>query len=315
MIRRPVEREGSQPLAGRVRVARDAIPDELDVVGLRHRGHGRGVGVHHQHVGTRVDQRLGGLAFLGRVVERVDPKDLDLDVLVDALCAQCQGVQGANLDRYRVSPDLADDVGLGGHRGQHPVQIPAVLEPDVKPREVGADVGAEQVHKLRVGVSRGCLLEVGGGVPTGHDHQAVALLTESAQRLLGLRARVDVGNHRHLGSRNGGLELVHSRCPGGVPAPIIGRAVEHDRDLGGLVRRCARGGGIGTTARPARPARARRECDDDQRDRDPLTSSQHVHVPPFGSKCRPTDHGPFKHLPGHLSRSGQVTRQVVLLLN
>ena len=96
----------------------------------------RGIGVLEDHVCALVDQRLGRLGLLARVVPGADPDHLDGRLRVNLAQGQSEGVDAADYLGNREGADVADHVRLGHAPGDGTRHGPAFVEAG----HVGAEV-------------------------------------------------------------------------------------------------------------------------------------------------------------------------------
>nr|GEU28343.1 two-component sensor protein histidine protein kinase, putative [Tanacetum cinerariifolium] len=165
---------------------------------LRHLQRGRRVGVLRHHVRALRHQGFCRLAFLGRVVPRVHPDDLGLDLRVHALRAQGKRVDVADHFGHGERGDEAERVRLGHLAGQDAVQVCAF----VQARFIGAQVLAA--------LETGGVQEDHAGRGPGHffgrvhvaerrgENQLVAFGDQLADHAFGVRAFGHVFHERGL---------------------------------------------------------------------------------------------------------------------
>ncbi len=77
---------------------------------------------------TLVNQGLGSIAFLARIIPGVGPNDFDLHVRVNRPCAHHEGVDTTDNFRDREGADIANNVRLGHFTGDHTSNITAFIE-------------------------------------------------------------------------------------------------------------------------------------------------------------------------------------------
>ena len=138
-------------------------------------------------VGALVDQGLGGVRLLARIIPGVDPDHLDLGVGVDLAHGQGERVDAANHLGDREGADIADDVGLGHVAGDGAEHRPALVEARQIGRDVIGALVAGRVLELHVlellGDLDGRVHEAEGG---GED-QVVAVGGQLADDAFGVR--------------------------------------------------------------------------------------------------------------------------------
>ena len=76
---------------------------------LQRRG---GVRVLDENIRTLAQQNLGGIGFLARIKPGVDPDDLHLEIRIDRLRAQHEGIDAGHNFRDREGHDVARRSGL-----------------------------------------------------------------------------------------------------------------------------------------------------------------------------------------------------------
>ena len=103
-------------------------------------GAGR-VGVLREDVAALVDQRLGRVAFLRRVVPGVDHDELEPRLRVDRLHAEHEGVDALDNFGNGNGADITGEAGLAQFAGDDALHIPGFIETNI----VGGDVGGALV--------------------------------------------------------------------------------------------------------------------------------------------------------------------------
>ena len=131
---------------------------------LRDLRRGGRIGVLQDNVRALVDQRLGGVALLARVVPGVDPDHLDLGLRVHLAQREREGIDAADHLRNRERGDVADDVRLGHLARDQARDRPPLVEAG----EVGRDVGRALVTRAVLELHLGELL----GDLDGRVHEA-----------------------------------------------------------------------------------------------------------------------------------------------
>jgi len=66
----------------------------------------------HDDVGALVEQRLGGVGFLARIEPGVHPHDLGLEIRIDRMRAEHEGIDAHHHFRDREGDDVAGNAGL-----------------------------------------------------------------------------------------------------------------------------------------------------------------------------------------------------------
>ena len=148
--------------------------------------HGGRIGVLEQHVGAAIDERGGGLGFLGRVEPVVDPHHAGLDGRVGALRTQREAVDVANHLGNRHRSHHAQGIGLGHLPGQHTRHVGTLVGAAVVGRQVGRGLVAGGVLKLGIRKIFGDLEHGLHEAETGSHHQMVALGGQVTHHTLGV---------------------------------------------------------------------------------------------------------------------------------
>ena len=153
---------------------------------------GGGIGVLGDHVGALVDQRLGGVGFLGGVVPGRGPDDLGLEVRVHLAGGEVEGVDAHHHFRDREGGDIARLAGLRHVAGDGAEHRAALVEA----RIVGGDVlGAHiagRVFEMQLRELLGDLDRRVHEAEGGCEDQLVAGLGELADGAGGVRPFRDV---------------------------------------------------------------------------------------------------------------------------
>ena len=159
------------------------------------------VGVLGDDVDALVEQRLGGVAFLGRVHPGVDPDDLELEVGVDRLRAEHERVDAHDHFGDREGDDVAGGAGLRQLGRDLPDDVAALVEAGVIGGDVRRGLEAGGVLEHHVRILRGHLDRRIHEAERGGEDQLVAGLDEALDGALG------VGTFRHV-LEEGDLDLV-----------------------------------------------------------------------------------------------------------
>ncbi len=177
---------------------------------LRHLHGGRAVGVLHDHVGTLVEQCLGGVGLLTGIEPRIHPDDLDLDVRVDRLRTEHGGVDTRHDFRDRERADIAEHARLRRLGGDLSLDVAALIEARRISRDVLVTLVASVVLEEDVGIF---LRHLDGRIHVaerGGEDQLVSGARKLLDRAFRIGPLVDV-------LEIGGLDLVpevlHQRLP------------------------------------------------------------------------------------------------------
>ena len=149
------------------------------------KGCGR-IGVLDDDVGALAEQHLGGVGFLARIVPGVDPDDLHLEIGIDRLRAEHEGVDAGDDFRNREGNDVAGHARLrhlGGDLADH---IAAFMELGIVGRDVVGGLEAGRMLELHIGKFLGDLQRRLHEAEGGGEDDGAAVARQTLDGALGI---------------------------------------------------------------------------------------------------------------------------------